>query len=98
MMNDMTEILQKLTEYQEFQAVCWAAYALCLLLLVILLGVFIAHSAFLITGSRVLYRRKVPQDGWSKQFYPALGITTLLTGFVAWFLWHLALGIIPLTN
>ncbi|MEO5690831.1 MAG: hypothetical protein ABIQ64_01455 [Candidatus Saccharimonadales bacterium] len=97
-MYEVTDVLQRLLEINEFQAICWAAYSICLLLLLGLGGIFVAHSAFAIMGSRVMYRRKQPDSGWSKQFYPAICLLMLVTGAVTWTFWQLANGVIPFIN
>ncbi len=97
-MNEATDILQRLLEINEFQAICWAAYSVCLLLFIGLIGIFVAHSAFVIMGSRVMYRRKQPGAGWSKLFYPAIFMLMIVTGAVTWTFWQLANGVIPFTN
>ncbi len=97
-MYEITDVLQRLLEINEFQAICWAMYSVCLILLVGLLGIFCAHTAYVIIGSRIMYRRKKPQEDWSKQFYPAVFLVSLVTAFITWVFWRLANGVIPFTN
>ena len=94
-MNDISLILQRLIDLREIQAICLAAYGVLLLILVGLVGIFIAHSAYVVVGYRLLYRKKQPTEGWDKHFYPALIILVLFVAGVAWVFWQLSLGVTP---
>ncbi len=98
LMYEVIETLQSLLDVNEFQAICWAAYCVCLLLMIGLLGIFCAHTAYVILGSRIMYRRKKPEENWSKQFYPAIFSVSIITTVITWLFWQLANGVIPFTN
>lgn len=94
-MDDISLILQRLIDLREIQAICLASYGVLLLILVGLVGIFIAHSAYVVVGHRLLYRKKQPTEGWNKHFYPALVILMVFVAAVAWVFWQLSQGVIP---
>lgn len=94
-MDDIVVIIQTLIDMPEVQALCSALYVTCLLLMLGLFGIFIAHTAFVLIGSRVMYRKKVPNDGWSKHFYPALFVLLVLVAATTWVFHQLSQGVNP---
>lgn len=88
-------LLQQLVAMYEIQAICFAAYISSIVLLIILLGIFLAHSAYVLTDSKILYVNRAPKHGWNKQFYPAIVLIALLVLAITWIFWQLSQGILP---
>lgn len=92
---DLLLIVQELLVIQEFQILMQLCYYACLILLTLLLFVFIAHSAYIVLGTKLMYRKKKPIDGWNKKFYPSLLTLTVFVGGVTWLFVQLSQGVVP---
>lgn len=89
----MYEITELLISMPEVQALCAGLYGVTLLLLLCVIGIFISHSAFVVFGSKLMYRRKKPVEGWNKHFYPAIFALMIIVCGVAWVFWQLSQGV-----